>query len=224
ESGTIVESYMYDAWGNLLGVYDSADQPLTSSTIGNRYLFHGREYSFATGLYNFRARWYDPTTGRWLSKDPIGISGGLNQYVAFGNNPVMFVDPFGKEARYKGPRLSPAHERQARLKHELLYGPDSSYEDARHERQTFLNQASDSSVDLVQKITEYAVDPYRTAVSDVISTLPGGKLYNEAYSVDKKGIKDWAKGKGVKFIINKIFEGVKNLTRWPDDNGKKGCE
>ncbi|MCF7855319.1 MAG: hypothetical protein K9N51_11020, partial [Candidatus Pacebacteria bacterium] len=34
ESGTIVESYMYDAWGNLLGVYDSADQPLTSSTIG----------------------------------------------------------------------------------------------------------------------------------------------------------------------------------------------
>ncbi len=31
----------------------------------------------------------------WLSKDPIGISGGLNQYVAFGNNPVMFIDPLG---------------------------------------------------------------------------------------------------------------------------------
>jgi len=35
------------------------------------------------------------TTGRWLSKDPIGISGGLNLYVAFANNPVNFVDPFG---------------------------------------------------------------------------------------------------------------------------------
>ena len=31
----------------------------------------------------------------WLSKDPIGIAGGLNQYVAFGNNPVNFVDPYG---------------------------------------------------------------------------------------------------------------------------------
>lgn len=40
-------------------------------------------------------RWYDPGTGRWLSKDPIGISGGLNQYVAFENNPVNFIDPFG---------------------------------------------------------------------------------------------------------------------------------
>jgi RHS repeat-associated protein len=31
-------------------------------------------------LYYFRARWYEPVTGRWLSNDPIGISGGLNQY------------------------------------------------------------------------------------------------------------------------------------------------
>lgn len=31
----------------------------------------------------------------WLSKDPIGISGGLNQYVFCGNNPVNYVDPFG---------------------------------------------------------------------------------------------------------------------------------
>ena len=40
-------------------------------------------------------RWYDPITGRWLSNDPIGISGGLNQYVFCGDNPVNFRDPFG---------------------------------------------------------------------------------------------------------------------------------
>ena len=40
-------------------------------------------------------RWYDPVTGRWLSNDPIGISGGLNQYVFCGNNPVNFTDPWG---------------------------------------------------------------------------------------------------------------------------------
>jgi RHS repeat-associated protein len=95
ETGSIVELYKYDAWGNVLGVFDSNGQPIPKSAVGNRYLFQGREYSWATGLYYFRARWYDPIAGRWLSKDPIGINGGLNQYVAFDNNPVMFVDPLG---------------------------------------------------------------------------------------------------------------------------------
>jgi RHS repeat-associated protein len=106
--GTVAERYEYDAWGNVLGVYDSNGNPLTSdlglptSALNNRYLFQGREYSWAThaawggaGLYYFRARWYDPSTGRWLSNDPIGISGGLNQYAFCANNPVMFVDPDG---------------------------------------------------------------------------------------------------------------------------------
>jgi RHS repeat-associated protein len=93
-SGDIVESYRYDAWGRTT-VYNSSNQQLNNSAIGNRYCWQGREYSWATGLYNFRARWYDPITGRWLSNDPIGISGGLNQYVAFGNNPVNFRDPLG---------------------------------------------------------------------------------------------------------------------------------
>jgi RHS repeat-associated protein len=95
DQGEIVESYEYDAWGNVLAVRDGQGNPLTESALGNRFLFQGREYSWATGLYNFRARWYDPETGRWLSNDPIGISGGLNQYVFCANNPVMFVDPDG---------------------------------------------------------------------------------------------------------------------------------
>ena len=98
-SGSIVESYDYDAWGNLLAVRDSNDQPIPNrqSAVGNRFTFQGREISWATGLINFRARWYDPETGRWLCSDPIGISGGLNQYTFCGNAPNMFVDPFGLE-------------------------------------------------------------------------------------------------------------------------------
>ena len=92
-NGVVVESYDFDAWGRVLSVNGTAD--VSKSPLGNRYLFQGREYSWVTHLYYFRARWYDPVTGRWLSNDPIGISGGLNQYVAFANNPVCFVDPFG---------------------------------------------------------------------------------------------------------------------------------
>ena len=76
-------------------MYNAAGDPIPTSAIGNQILWQGREYSWATGLYYFRARWYDPVTGRWLSPDPIGISGGLNQYVAFDNNPVNETDAFG---------------------------------------------------------------------------------------------------------------------------------
>lgn len=47
-----------------------------------------------TGLVNFRMRWYDAETGRWLSKDPIGLSGGFNLYAFCENNPCD-SDPWG---------------------------------------------------------------------------------------------------------------------------------
>ena len=93
--GYIIEIYKYDAQGRVLGIYDNYGNPLTESAIGNRYLWQGREYSFATEAYFFRSRYYDPTTGRWLSKDRIGISGGVNLYEFCNNNGVNFVDPLG---------------------------------------------------------------------------------------------------------------------------------
>jgi RHS repeat-associated protein len=95
DTGTIVESYRFDAWGRVLGVYDGNNNPLMQSALGNRYLWQGREYSWQSGFYFFRVRWYDPITGRWLSNDPISISGGLNQYAFCSDNPVNFRDPFG---------------------------------------------------------------------------------------------------------------------------------
>jgi RHS repeat-associated protein len=96
--GQIVESYRYDAYGNTT-ILSSILSPLTASHFGSRYMFQGREYS-TSGLYNFRARWYDPKTGCWLSNDPIGISGGLNLYEFCGNNPVNFRDPTGEFYQY----------------------------------------------------------------------------------------------------------------------------
>ncbi len=93
-SGNVVESYAYDAYGRTK-MFDSNGSELTQSAVGNRYMWQGREFDTATGLYFFRARWYSPETGRWLSKDPIRIGGGLNLYVFCANNPVNFNDPIG---------------------------------------------------------------------------------------------------------------------------------
>ena len=87
---SIVARFEYDAWGNILSATSSIP-----ALARNRYRFQCREWSAATGLVNFRARWYDPVTGRWLSKDPIGLSGGLNLYVFCGNDPVNGSDPYG---------------------------------------------------------------------------------------------------------------------------------
>ena len=90
-TGNVVESYTYDAWGNILSHSRTLDLP----NFFCRYLWQGREYSFATGFCNFRARWYEPTFGRWLSKDPIGLESGLNLYAFCGDDPVNFRDPWG---------------------------------------------------------------------------------------------------------------------------------
>ena len=93
ERGAVVARWTYDAWGNVLSEEVAAS---AAELRAVRYRFQGRERSAATGLVNFRMRWYDPATGRWLSKDPIGLSGGLNLYAFCRNAPNTDNDPFGR--------------------------------------------------------------------------------------------------------------------------------
>jgi RHS repeat-associated protein len=55
----------------------------------------GREWDPEAGLYYYRARYYDPQVGRFVSEDPIGFAGGLNFYGYVDGNPKEWLDPFG---------------------------------------------------------------------------------------------------------------------------------
>jgi len=65
------------------------------ASVVQPYTFTGREWEGETGLYYYRARYYDPSLGRFLSEDPIGLAGGINLYAYVGGNPVNWVDPTG---------------------------------------------------------------------------------------------------------------------------------
>ncbi|HUU19593.1 MAG TPA: RHS repeat-associated core domain-containing protein [Sedimentisphaerales bacterium] len=61
----------------------------------NPYMFTGRRFDIETGLYYYRARYYNPHIGRFMQTDPVGYGDGINWYLYCGNNPLAFVDPTG---------------------------------------------------------------------------------------------------------------------------------
>jgi RHS repeat-associated protein len=65
--------------------------------------FTGREWDPETGLYYYRARYYDPGAGRFSGSDPRGMVDGTNLYRYVHNNPVVFVDPYGNTANVGKP-------------------------------------------------------------------------------------------------------------------------
>jgi RHS repeat-associated protein len=89
------QSALTDASGNVIGreFYDPFGAPATSGTVG---LFQFTGHPAANGgLYYDRARFYDSVTGRFVSEDPAGFSGGPNQYQYVWNSPVIYTDPLG---------------------------------------------------------------------------------------------------------------------------------
>jgi RHS repeat-associated protein len=85
-SGSVFNSYDYDSFGRPIDF---------TETIPSHFHFTGREFDQESGLYYYRARYYDSSTGRFLSEDPIGFLGGVNLYFYVKNNPLNFIDHFG---------------------------------------------------------------------------------------------------------------------------------
>ena len=83
--------FTYDAYGNLL---ETPDYRVTM------FLYAGEQYTAATDLYYLRARYYDPSTGRFTALDPAAGSPqdpiSLHKYLYAGANPVMNTDPTGQ--------------------------------------------------------------------------------------------------------------------------------
>ena len=86
-NGTVTAHFEYDPFGNTIVNTGASNQ--------FAYRFSTKPLDFASGLYYYGYRYYDPLTGRWPSRDPIEERGGLNLYGFVGNNGVNGMDYLG---------------------------------------------------------------------------------------------------------------------------------
>ena len=76
------------SFGNLLA---------SSGNLLNSFRYTGREFDPETSLYYYRARYYDPQAGRFISEDPLRFGASVNFYPYALGNPVIYVDPDGMD-------------------------------------------------------------------------------------------------------------------------------
>ena len=92
-AGVITDAYEYDAYGNSF---------TKVGTTPNNYLYRGEQYDQDLGLYYLRARYYNPATGRFLSRDPeegkAKRPASLHKYLYANGDPVNGIDPRGRAA------------------------------------------------------------------------------------------------------------------------------
>ena len=76
-SQAVVASYTYDEFGNLIS---------ESGALGQPYRFSTKPYYSSLGLNDYGYRFYSPSMGRWITRDPLGETGGLNLYGSWGTH------------------------------------------------------------------------------------------------------------------------------------------
>ncbi|HYT20255.1 MAG TPA: RHS repeat-associated core domain-containing protein [Candidatus Polarisedimenticolia bacterium] len=85
-AGSIANTYTYDSFGKLTN---------SSGSLVNPFRYTARESDTETGLYYYRARYYDIQTGRFVSEDHLRFTAGINFYAYVRGRPVNLTDPYG---------------------------------------------------------------------------------------------------------------------------------
>lgn len=90
----LTEHYEYEPFG-ASHTFNNGYSGIPNSSIGNEIQFGGRHYIASTGVYNFRFRYLDIQQGRFIQRDPLKYTDGMNLFSYVGNNTVSNIDPLG---------------------------------------------------------------------------------------------------------------------------------
>jgi RHS repeat-associated protein len=173
-AGALAQTYTYDSFGK---------QTASSGSLTNPFQYTGREFDSETGLYFYRARYYDPSTGRFLSEDPLQHDGGNNFYVYVLNDPLNLTDAFGKQSNSVDSSLTQA----------IARGDSAEIEE-------ILEDAKDVLSDKAKQAGREAIKKLRTKAQDWIGQKCKGSVNQEFPSELKdktlEEIRNLSRGKG----------------------------
>jgi RHS repeat-associated protein len=187
--GTLIEKMQYDAYGRLTALWTLAEGPITpvngfistetyySETItGNPYLFQGQRLDPETGLYYFKNRYYDPTHGRFISRDPAGE--GVNLYAFVNNNPINFVDPYGLDAQITWTEDNDAQVKSLKAAlQNLIDAGKVQYYDKSWRSSGFFLVADTPGYVLLEKGKDLTLNDLTNALKDKYDTVFINRLY-----------------------------------------------
>jgi RHS repeat-associated protein len=160
-SGEVATTYSYEPFGSSSETGDPSDSP---------FQFTGREDD-GTGLMYYRARYYSPSTARFISPDPAGFSGsGSNPYWYANGNPLYFTDPTG-ECPYPPESCIPSIPSPAEPIKDLLHGAGENLQESGRQIGEWASDApgvaSDAGDFLLGGLT--AAEAKRLAISETLS-------------------------------------------------------
>lgn len=177
-AGAEIADFLYDSFGSLRGSSGSI-----TDIAGGDFRFQGQWLESETGIYHFRARDYDPSTGLFLSRDPVDIietePESFNPYQFVYNNPYIYSDPTGQ---FTITELSAAQKIQDSLEASVSRYVGTQAKDY------ILQRLGDSFGNVV--------------LSTFNAFLPGSTVYKDIMS----GVSDFEKG--LKGIVCQYFEGL----------------
>lgn len=181
QTGATTGTQRFDAWENKLA--STGTIPL--------YGYTGREPD-ETGLIYYRARYYDASIGRLISRDPIGLRGGVNRYAYAKNNPANFNDPLG---------LSPKDPIDLSSGRDVMFN-ELSYASTSPEGQTSAYQGLGTQYAAADTGTmSDAGSNQSTRIGGLSSTQVSSIIFNEIRSLSGPGI-EVAYGIMAEVIIN----------------------
>jgi RHS repeat-associated protein len=129
QNGNVVETYEYDPYGMPKVFVGSSTTPQNESSVGLVHLWKGLRWDAMIGQYYMRNRVYDPETGRFKTRDPLGVHtdfGNMGNEYAYGwNRPLVVGDPLGLQAPQAEAPEAPTGQSLV-LDHQIVptrYGP-----------------------------------------------------------------------------------------------------
>ena len=187
-SATVTETREYSSFGEVLSTgndFDAFPQAYT-----------GRPWDADVDAYDNRARWYDPSAGRFLSEDPSGFDGGdANLYRYSGNNTPNNNDPTGLDYRGSHTTSSPYY---TPVNSNTFYdtGIDTSLWGSSTNNSNITNISSFDTDTVINSITSYDTpfnEPYYMAMANTSLVPDGANQYNNSQPTDY-GAMSWASG------------------------------